>query len=124
VLSDISLKRVGNRYEPMPNDAGPPSASAPRRSITAPPSWSSAKARLSNGSEAPVELVDTTAILLANHLIEPEEMPVLRLVSAASGALVIQIAGGEAAPANALCFGGTTSGAAGDQGRQRRRRLR
>jgi hypothetical protein len=39
------------------------------------------KARVANGSAVPVELVDTAGILLAHHLIEPEELLILRLVA-------------------------------------------
>jgi len=39
------------------------------------------KARVANGSAVPVELVDTAGILLAHHLIEPEELLLLRLVA-------------------------------------------
>jgi hypothetical protein len=39
------------------------------------------KAMVANGSGVAIELVDTAGILLANHLIEPEEMLVLRLLA-------------------------------------------
>ena len=39
------------------------------------------KARVANGSAVPVELVDTAGILLAHHLIETEELLILRLVA-------------------------------------------
>jgi hypothetical protein len=37
--------------------------------------------RAANATAAPVELVDTAGILLAHHMIEPEEMLVLRLLA-------------------------------------------
>jgi hypothetical protein len=39
------------------------------------------KTRVTNGSAVPVELVDTAGTLLAHHLIEPEELLILRLVA-------------------------------------------
>jgi hypothetical protein len=39
------------------------------------------KARAGNGSAAPVELVDVAGILLAHHLIEPDEWGALRLLA-------------------------------------------